>query len=285
MPAITAIIPVLNRAHIVDQAIASALSQELPPGCVMNVMVVDDGSSDDLAATLRPFGLRITCLRHDRNMGAAAARNTGIAAAVGDYVAFLDSDDVWLPGKIQAQIAFMQERGYQASCTAYVLTRPGMQRIVSPTYETGTLGLSDLTWVCFVSPGSTLVCARDAFRQIGDFDTKLQRLEDWDWLLRYVSTHDLGFLAMPLASIEVGPNRDASKVLNALDRIKSSHATRFSPHQSRQFRAALEIERAAAHFRSGHSFAALPALITSLLLVPIGNRALAAVLHNRLRRG
>jgi hypothetical protein len=166
-----------------------------------------------------------------------------------------------------------------------VLTRTGTRRIVSPTYKTGKLDLTDLTWGCYVSPGSTLVCAREIFRQIGYFDDNLQRLEDWDWLLRYVGAHDLGFLATPLASIEVGPNRDAGKVLNAIDRIKAIHAMRFSPHDSRQFHAALEIERAAAHFRSGHSFSALPALIRSLALVPIGNQALAAVLHNRLRRG
>src|SRR5712691_909833 len=146
MRTITAIIPVFNRAHIVDRAIASALSQELQLGFAMKVMVVDDGSSDDLAAALRPFGSRITCVRHDRNKGAAAARNTGIEAADGDYVAFLDSDDIWLPGKILTQIAFMQDRAYPASCTAYVLTRPGTQRIVSPTYKTGKLDLTDLTW-------------------------------------------------------------------------------------------------------------------------------------------
>src|SRR5580700_8153945 len=100
MPAITAIIPTFNRAHIVARAVASVVSQELPPDHSIEVIVVDDGSSDAPAAALRPFGSQVTCIRHDRNEGAAAARNTGVAAARGDYLAFLDSDDVWLPNKL-----------------------------------------------------------------------------------------------------------------------------------------------------------------------------------------
>ncbi len=285
MPAVTAIIPVWNRAHIVDKAIASVLAQDLPAGdWSMKVIVVDDGSTDDLARALHPYGVRVTCIRHDRNKGAAAARNTGIAAADGDYVAFLDSDDTWLPGKIAMQIEFMQTHGYAASCTACLLKRRDLPEIVSPRYATGTVGLSDLAWGCFVSPGSTLVCRSEIFAQICDFDTNLQRLEDWDWLLRYARLHDLGFLAQPLAWIEVVPHVDTNRVLDALDRMKARHSTDLPPREGRHFRAALEVERAAAHYRSGHSLAALPALIRSLWLAPVGNVALATVLHNRLAR-
>jgi glycosyltransferase involved in cell wall biosynthesis len=283
VPAITAIIPVYNRAHVVGAAIESALIQDIPQNWEMTVTVVDDGSTDDLATTLRHFGTRVSLLRRDQNRGAAAARNFGVAAAAGNYIAFLDSDDTWLPGKLEKQITFMQTRGYLASCTAYVLVR-GTQRTVSPAYATGTLKLSDLAWGCFVSPGSTLVCAREVFDQVGDFDIRLQRLEDWDWLLRFAKMHDLGFLAEPLAAIEIGPHRDANKVLSALEVIRLNHVTSFSPRLSRHFEAALAVERAAAHFRSGHTLAAVPALAQALRLVPFGNRAFGAVLHNRLRR-
>ncbi len=285
MPAITTVIPVFNRAHVVEKAIVSALSQELPTGCSLDVIAVDDGSTDDLAAVLQRFGSKITCIKHAQNKGAAAARNTGIAAAKGDYVAFLDSDDAWLPGKIAAQIEFMERHGYPASCTAYVLVRAGLEDIVSPSYRTGALRLSDLAWGCFVSPGSTLVCRRDVFSTIGAFDVELQRLEDWDWLLRFARAHDLGFLATPLASIEARPYRDTTKALGAIDRLDTSYASGLAPPDSRRLRAALEVQRAALYLRDRDWFSAAQSLANSLRLVPWRNKALGAVLHNRRTRG
>jgi glycosyltransferase involved in cell wall biosynthesis len=271
MPSITVIIPVFNRAHIVARAIASVRAQEIQAeGWSIELVVVDDGSSDDLGATLDGLGDRVTCIRHDRNRGAAAARNTGITAAHGDFIAFLDSDDTWLPRKLVAQIEFMQAQGHPASCTAYLLKRPS------------TSELADLVWGCFVSPGSTLVCRRDVFAEIGTLDEQLQRLEDWDWLLRYAARYRLGFLAQPLARIEVGPNADAAKVFAALDRLEARHADGLPPRERRHFAAAVNVERAAAHYRGGRVIACLPALARALRLAPVGNVALAAVLHNRI---
>src|SRR5437764_1238643 len=147
MPVITTIIPVFNRACIVGRAIGSILAQELPSACSLKIVVVDDGSSDDLAAALRPFGNDVICVRHARNSGAAAARNTGMTLAADGYVAFLDSDDVWLPGKLRMQLDMMRTNQWPASCTAYYIARPGRGEIVSPLYKTGTLGLPDFVWV------------------------------------------------------------------------------------------------------------------------------------------
>jgi glycosyltransferase involved in cell wall biosynthesis len=214
VPAITVVIPVFNRAHSVGQAISSVFAQDVP-GWSIDVVVVDDGSSDDLDGALRQFGEGVACIRHVRNKGAAAARNTGIAAVGGAYVAFLDSDDTWLPGKLAAQINFMETHGHRASCTAYLLKRPNAPEFVSPRYATGALGLSDLVWGCFVSPGSTLVCRREVLAQIGGYDVELQRLEDWDWLLRYTKIYPLGFLAQPLARIDVAAGGNAAKAFAA----------------------------------------------------------------------
>jgi glycosyltransferase involved in cell wall biosynthesis len=287
MLAIDVVIPVFNRAHTVDRAIASALAQELPGASwSIRVILVDDGSSDHLDRALARFGAAVTCIRHARNRGAAAARNTGIAAGCGDYVAFLDSDDAWLPGKVAAQLAFMERRCHRASCTAYMLKRPDKAEFVSPRYPTGTLGPSDFAWGCFVSPGSTLICRREVFARIGGFDEALQRLEDWDWLLRYAEHYPLGFLAEALAWIEVAPNAQAGKVLNALDRIQARHTAALPSRERRALAAGIEVHRAAAHYGGGRRFASCAALLKSLRFVPIGNVALAAVLYNRLpRRG
>jgi glycosyltransferase involved in cell wall biosynthesis len=101
-----------NGAHVIGRAIASVVGQDLPAGdWSIQVLVVDDGSTDDLAGALRQFGAQVSCIRHARNAGAAAARNTGIRAAKCDYLAFPDSDDVWLPNKLANQIAFMRSGG------------------------------------------------------------------------------------------------------------------------------------------------------------------------------
>jgi glycosyltransferase involved in cell wall biosynthesis len=285
VPAIDVVIPVWNRAHIVDRAIASTLAQELP-GADWSIrpIVVDDGSTDDLDRALARFGDRVVCVRHARNKGAAAARNSGVEAATGDFVAFLDSDDVWLPGKITAQIAFMEQEGHRASSTAYKLKRPGAPEFVSPRYPTGVLGLSDFAWGCFVSPGSTLICRREVFAQIGLFDEALHRLEDWDWLLRYAERYPLGFLAQPLALIEVTPPAQGAKELAALDRLATRHAALLQSRDGRAFAAGIAVERAAIHFRGGRRLASGIALVKALRLVPFGNVAVAAVLHNRRQR-
>ena len=97
-PLVSVIIPAYNRAHLVGRAIASVFAQSYRN---FEIIVVDDASTDDLAATLAEAGgLQLRCITHPRNRGAAAARNTGIAAASGEFVAFLDSDDVWFPDKL-----------------------------------------------------------------------------------------------------------------------------------------------------------------------------------------
>jgi glycosyltransferase involved in cell wall biosynthesis len=223
MPTISVIIPIWNRAHSVGKAIESVLSQSLPDGYALDIVVVDDGSNDAPDEKLGRFGDRIRLVRHATNLGAAAARNTGCEAAGGEYIAFLDSDDWWLPEKLVAQLAFMREHGFDASCTAYLLERKPGKVIVSPRLRTGGLSLSDLVWGCFVSPGSTLLCKTSTFRQVGPLDATLRRLEDWDWLMRLARTTQLGFLAEPLAAVEPSVGTNPAVVLSALDLILRKH--------------------------------------------------------------
>ncbi len=132
MIAIDVVIPVWNRAHVIAGAIESVLSQRPPPDSTFAITVIDDGSTDGLSEVLRAYGPRVSCVRHPRNMGAAAARNTGVEAAQGDYVAFLDSDDAWLPDKLVRQIEFMRKHGHPASCGAFMLVRPDRTEIRAP---------------------------------------------------------------------------------------------------------------------------------------------------------
>ena len=280
MPTISVIIPIWNRASSVGIAIGSTLSQTLPSGFALEVIVVDDGSSDQPQEKLACFGDQIRLVRHPTNLGAAAARNSGCEAATGDYIAFLDSDDQWLPGKLAAQMSFMRDRNFDISCTAYLLQRPSRKIIVSPRYGTGGLSLSDMVWGCFVSPGSTLLCETATFREVGPLDTSLQRLEDWDWLIRLTRTRPLGFLAEPLARIEPSAGAAAEVVLAALDRIASKHLPELTGADRRHFRAGYHLQRAAALVRSDKT-RAVSELALSLLHSPFDHQALNALMHNR----
>lgn len=94
--AVSVVIPTYQRAHLIERAVDSVLVQEPPPS---EVIVVDDGSTDDTATALARYGDKVTVVRQD-NGGGAAARNHGVQVAAGPWVAFLDSDDVWLPGHL-----------------------------------------------------------------------------------------------------------------------------------------------------------------------------------------
>jgi glycosyltransferase involved in cell wall biosynthesis len=281
MPVISVIIPIWNRAHSAGKAIESALSQALPSGHTLEIIVVDDGSNDQPEAALVRFGEKIKLVRHPNNLGAAAARNTGCEAASGEYIAFLDSDDIWLPGKLAAQVAFMHEGGFEVSCTAYELEQGPGKFIVSPRYRTGPLTQADLVWGCFVSPGSTLLCRRAIFREVGVLDTALRRFEDWDWLMRLTRTRPLGFLAVPLARIEPSTGVDQAAVFAALERMADKHLPTLAGGIRRHFKAACHLERAAALFRSRKRARAMRELAVSLMQSPLHHPALSAVLHNR----
>jgi glycosyltransferase involved in cell wall biosynthesis len=285
VPSINVVIPVWNRAHVIERAIASIVSQELPAAdWSVQAIVVDDGSTDNLAGALRRFGAQVTCIRHEHNVGAAAARNTAILAAKGDYLAFLDSDDIWLPNKLTKQIAFMRSNAYPISCTACRLARPGGPSIVWPRYKTGRLTLADIAWGCILSPGTTMICEPRIFAEIGLFDTGLQRHEDWDWLLRLTARYDLAYLAEPLAYREPSAFGNHPQALDAIDKIREKHLSHLPLPVRRSFAAGLAFETAAARYRQGNRGAAASAMLKSIWLAPIGHAALGAIVAGRLAR-
>jgi len=117
------VLPVFNRAATIERAIASVSSQSMGE---WELVIIDDASSDDLPQALaRVRDGRVRLLRHERNRGAAAARNTGIKAARAPFIAFIDSDDEWLPPKLERQIAVMERAppSLGGLCTGFRLTR------------------------------------------------------------------------------------------------------------------------------------------------------------------
>src|SRR5713226_4429936 len=103
-PAVTVVIPVYNGANSIARAIASVIAQDFSD---FEIVVVDDGSTDATLEVIRPFARQIRLLEQG-NAGPAVARNTGIAAARGEYIAFLDADDAWMPAKLGLLVAVLR---------------------------------------------------------------------------------------------------------------------------------------------------------------------------------
>lgn len=195
-PRISVVIPTYNRLEKTHEAIASVLAQAHPD--VREILVIDDASAP--AFVYLPESGRqdvpVRVLRHSENRGAAAARNTGIRAACGELLAFLDSDDLWLPGKVSAQLATYDQdpavmrgigTGFCKNRNGEDLKRPsgreaGKSAAFWPIGASQPILFASGCWFC---PGSTLLLPRAAFDQIGLFDEGLRRLEDLDWYLRF----------------------------------------------------------------------------------------------------
>lgn len=132
-PLISVIIPSYNRADIISRAIDSVIKQSYKN---LEIVIVDDASKDNTEEVIRAIGEpRIRYIRHQTNGGADKARNTGVAAATGEYVAFLDSDDVWLPNKIELQLAAIQNHpeAEKAVCYTQVKDDRGDKVFIQPS--------------------------------------------------------------------------------------------------------------------------------------------------------
>lgn len=121
-PLVSVIMPAYNCIATVGAAIDSALAQEVP----LEVIVVDDCSPQDLTEVLAPYreDPRVKILRNETNLGAAGSRNVGVVAATGEYIAFLDADDIWAPEKLQKQLALIREKDSVLCATARELMTP-----------------------------------------------------------------------------------------------------------------------------------------------------------------
>jgi glycosyltransferase involved in cell wall biosynthesis len=186
--AITAVIPTFNRSNYLREAVISVINQSYP---VLEIIVVDDGSTEDIRQALSDVDGPIRIVRHNQNKGHAAARNTGIREAQGDYIAFLDSDDLWLPKKLEVQIPCFEYShdvglvggGYEyIHVSGEVASSPKLPP-ESPSYEDLAIGL-----FAFSGSSPIAICKKEVFDKVGLFDNKLILLEDWDMWIR-ISEH------------------------------------------------------------------------------------------------
>lgn len=213
---VSVIIPTYNRGWILREAVDSVLAQDYAD---YELIVVDDGSTDATASVLQMYADRIRILRQ-KNKGVSAARNTGIRAASGMLIAFLDSDDLWLPAKLGHQVAFFKQHPDAVACqTEETWVRNGVR--VNPKRRhrkpSGMIFEPSLE-LCLVSPSAVMI-RRTLFDQVGLFDENLPACEDYDLWLRVSCRFPIHRLPTPLI-VKRGGHSDQLSRKPGLDRFR-----------------------------------------------------------------
>lgn len=214
---ISVIIPTHNRRHLLARAVLSVLAQTYS---VCEILVVDDGSTDGTSEMIVADFPQVKLIRQ-ANRGVSSARNTGIAQSCGDWLAFLDSDDEWLPDKLKRQVETLsQHPDGQIIHTDEIWMRDGKR--VNPGKKhrkpDGWI-FSNCLRLCCVSP-SSIVISRAVFDNLGNFDESLPVCEDYDLWLR-MSTRYPFYLAGKPQIIKYGGHPDQlSKRYWGMDRFR-----------------------------------------------------------------
>ncbi len=194
MPKVSVVIPVYNSAKLLNTALRSVFEQTYSD---FEVVVVDDGSDDreELEAVLATWGDAVHCVRQ-ANGGPAKARNTAIAHATGELIAFLDADDEWLPEKLQRQVAYFEQYPQTGLLHTGVVGQANREKTAAPPRR----AFCDLFHTAFFINTLTVMIPRHVLERTGGFDERREvHIEDWDLWLRIAAEHPLGYLPEPLA--------------------------------------------------------------------------------------
>ena len=220
IPKVSVIIPTYNRQDFVREAIASVIAQTYQG---FELIVVDDGSEDDTRTVVQEFSDIAPGIRYifQSNQGVSAARNTGVALSTGPLIAFLDSDDVWQPGKLESQATFFATHPEAQICqTEEMWLRHGVR--VNPHKKHRKAGgdiFARSLDLCLVSP-SAVMLRRSLFDHIGGFDPRLPACEDYDLWLRIAAILPVHLIETPLVIKRGGHPDQLSHHFWGLDRFR-----------------------------------------------------------------
>jgi hypothetical protein len=215
-PLVSVIIPTYNRGWALQEAIDSVLTQDYKD---FELIVVDDGSTDNTRDILDSYGPNLVVLRQV-NKGVSAARNRGIAAADGQLVAFLDSDDIWLHRKLSRQVEFFKATpDAVVNQTEEIWIRNGI-RVNPKTRHRKPSGMifERSLELCLVSPSAVMI-QKALFDVVGVFDEKLPACEDYDLWLRISCRYPVHLIGTPLI-IKRGGHGDQLSKAAGLDRFR-----------------------------------------------------------------
>jgi len=228
-PTVSVIIPTYNRAGTLPRAIRSVFAQTFRD---WEIIVVDDGSNDETPQLVKDLSdTRIKYLRHECNRGPSGSRNTGIEAARGTYIAFLDSDDEWLPEKLAHDVQVFSSGNGDIGLvyTGELIFGPeGSVETLPPTLHGKVYDA--LLARDFIGSCSRVAVRRDAVEIAGRFDEQLINEEDWDLWLRISKSYPIGLVAECLVKHYVGHNQLTSRA-GGLRRIYEGRARIIAKHR------------------------------------------------------
>jgi glycosyltransferase involved in cell wall biosynthesis len=218
MALISVIIPTFNRPLKTLRAVTSVLYQTYRD---FEIIIVDDGSDQISRNALRPLRPYITYISHEKNRGVSASRNTGLKSTKSPFVAFLDSDDYWLPHKLSAQIAFFDRNPGAVACqTNEVWIRQGKRvnpknRHLKPSGDIFEPSLK----LCLISP-SAVMLKRSLLNEVGIFDEDLPVCEDYDLWLRITCRYPVHLIDQDLVIKTGGHDDQLSSSRKGMDRYR-----------------------------------------------------------------
>lgn len=208
-PDVSVLLPAYNGAKYIGQAIDSALAQTLVP---FEIIVVDDGSTDDTESIVKHYGSRVRYIRQG-NKGTSGAYNTGIAAASGEFIAFLEQDDIWSPEKNAMQIAAFEGNAGLGMVFSPVelLREAGASKCTDIDVQEGEgrYAFADFFVRNRVLNCSTVMIRSDVLRHIGGFREHLKLAFDYDLWLRIAAKYGVQCLGTPLATYRIHGNNQS----------------------------------------------------------------------------
>lgn len=194
-PVVSVVIPTFNRAHLIARSLRSVLAQTFT---AYEVLVVDDGSSDNTEAVVRSLDDARIRYFWQENGGTSAARNRGMREARGEFIAFLDSDDEWLPEKLELQVAHFRalpDRVGLINAGAQTLTDGAAPETFIPN-QSGNLHRQLLERN--VLHAGTVMIRKSVVERVGYFDERLPAIEDYDYWVRISACYEIDFVPVPL---------------------------------------------------------------------------------------
>ncbi len=214
---ISVVIPSHNRADLLPRCIDSVLAQSLPPH---EVILVDDGSRDHTPALIAEHYPQVRYLRQE-NRGVSHARNRGIEAAGGDWIALLDSDDAWLPEKLQRQALELARMPEAPLChTEEIWIRNGVRvNAMKKHAKSGGWIFRRCLPLCAISPSAALI-RKELLLELGGFDETLPACEDYDLWLRICARYPVAFVDTPLTVKYGGHDDQLSHRYWGMDRFR-----------------------------------------------------------------
>lgn len=230
-PLVSVIIPTYNRASTLLRAVRSVLNQTCQN---LEVIIVDDGSTDNTVGVVEDIGCdKVRYVKHNVNKGGAAARNTGIGLARGEYIAFQDSDDEWQPEKLQKQVDLIIDNPELSVVYCGLIRFDNFRVQYLPSRSQANISAnlaSELLRENFIST-QTLLVRKEVFERVGIFDEDLPRFQDWELMIRISQEFDIGLVDEPLVLAHLSQDSltlKPSSRADALEHILAKHNDKFS---------------------------------------------------------